>query len=419
MKRALHILVAAITMLVASCGPDETPEPLKEIAGAAEALRADLVAIRRDVHSHPEISGDEARTAALVAERLRAMNLEVRTAVGGHGVVGILRGAAPGPVVLYRADMDAMPQQEPPGLDYASTVPGVFHVCGHDLHVAVGIGVATILSRMRERLAGTVVFLFQPGEETLQGAAAMIAAGALDDPVPDVAYAIHAFPLPVGAVAHGARFAGSDSFTIEVTGALATPAVATELQTALAPIGTVTVPTTKQEITSLLTVLGTPEGPLQTSTFLMTMSKLEADRLTVRGSVKASADEMYVSIRATVEDAADSVLGPGTYDLTFRDAPFPSMVSDASVSAAAAPVLAELLGEERVVGLHATVPFASEDFALMLERVPGTMILVGIANHDRDILGLPHMPNFEADEEGIVVGTKAMAALIWRRLSQP
>jgi amidohydrolase len=412
--------VVALALGIASCRPSaDRDTTLEEIARAAEARRAQLIAVRRDIHAWPELSGEEIRTAGVVADRLRDAGLEVRTGVGGHGVVAILRGSRPGPVVAYRADMDAMPLQEPPGREHGSKVPGVFHVCGHDLHVAVGVGVADILAGMRDQLPGTVMFLFQPAEETLQGAAAMIEDGALGDPVPDVVYAIHAFPLPVGSVAHGAVFAGSDTFAIEVTGALATPEISKQLQATLASIATVTIPTTKSEINAVIAALSAVGGPLENSIFVMTNSTLEYERVVVRGSVKASHDAMYPAIRSRVVDIADGVVGEGGYTVTFRDAPFPSMVSHPQVSATAGPVLAEILGSERVMGLHATVPFASEDFALFLQRVPGAMVLVGVANHARGILGLPHMPNFDADEEGIVVGTKAMAAVLWRRLSEP
>jgi amidohydrolase len=141
-----------LVVLLAGCGA-RTPElPVAVIAEKTEALRPQLISLRRDIHSHPELSNAEARTAGKVEEHLRAAGLEVRTGVGGHGVVGVLRGRLPGPVVGYRADMDAMPGQEPPGREYGSKVPGVFHVCGHDLHTTIGIGVASVLDSLREQM---------------------------------------------------------------------------------------------------------------------------------------------------------------------------------------------------------------------------------------------------------------------------
>jgi len=140
------------------------------IQEAAEANREDLIEMRRDFHMHPELSGQEIRTSGIVAQRLRALGLEVRTDVGGHGVVGVLHASRPGPVVAYRADMDAVPSEIAGEQPYRSRVPGVKHVCGHDVHTTVALGVATVLSSMSGDLPGTVMFIFQPAEENINGA---------------------------------------------------------------------------------------------------------------------------------------------------------------------------------------------------------------------------------------------------------
>lgn len=160
--------------------------------------RAALVDMRRDLHRHPEVSGQEARTANVVADHLRGLGLTVRTGVGGHGVVGVLTGARPGPLVAYRADMDAVPSSAPDPVDFASVVPGVRHICGHDLHVTVGLGLATALSAMRAQLAGRVMFIFQPAEERATGAKAMLDAGVFADPLPRAIFGLHTAPMPVG-----------------------------------------------------------------------------------------------------------------------------------------------------------------------------------------------------------------------------
>jgi len=169
---------------------------VKEIAAEIEG---ELVALRRDIHRQPELAGEERRTAGLVADRLRAAGLEVSTGVGGHGVVAALDGMSGGPTVAYRADMDAV---GPNGLlnyasgkafdaEFTSQVQDVGHHCGHDIHTAIGVGVAETLSQMRDRLPGRVVFLFQPAEETLEGARAMIEEGVLDRYTPREIYALH------------------------------------------------------------------------------------------------------------------------------------------------------------------------------------------------------------------------------------
>jgi metal-dependent amidase/aminoacylase/carboxypeptidase family protein len=419
-----------MTMLLASCSsstpaPDEpTPAPDEptpaNIAERAESLRSELIELRREIHRHPELSGQEVQTAALVEARLRARGLEVRTNVGGHGVVGVLRGRHPGPVVVYRADMDAMPDQEPPGREYGSTVPGVFHVCGHDLHTAIGIGVANVLAGMQEQMRGTAVFLFQPAEETIEGATAMLRDGALDGLAPDVIYAMHSFPNSVGTVARGTAFAGFDQFTISLDTAHSTNEIVSKIKANLAPIGDAVPPTTADEMTTFVTELQMPSGPYEKAVFLRVSSSTIDDRIVIRGSVKASSDSAYPGIRDAVREAVAREIPADSYEVSFRDGgPFPSMHSDERVSAQAATALADVIGAPNVLAMRATVPFASEDFAYFLQRTPGAMFFLGVANHEKGILGFPHYPDFDVDEEALVVGTKAMSNVIWQRLSEP
>jgi hypothetical protein len=149
-----------------------------------EGAREELIAVRRDLHRHPEVSGQEERTASVVAARLQSLGLEIQTGVGGHGVVGILRGGRPGPVVAFRADMDAVYSGAPDPVPFASETPGVRHICGHDIHTTVALGIAEAMTAIRDELPGAVKFIFQPAEENVRGAGAMIADGVLEDPAP-------------------------------------------------------------------------------------------------------------------------------------------------------------------------------------------------------------------------------------------
>jgi amidohydrolase len=167
----------------------------------AEGLSEYLVQTRRDFHRHPELGFQETRTAGVVAQTLTDLGLEVRPGVGQTGVVGALKGEQEGPVVLLRFDMDALPVAEENETDYISTNPGVMHACGHDGHMAIGLAVARIMARRRGQMAGTLKFLFQPGEEGRGGALAVLADGALENPRPDVALAMHLWnEIPYGLV---------------------------------------------------------------------------------------------------------------------------------------------------------------------------------------------------------------------------
>ena len=186
-------IASALAGAEAAAG-QEADGRLAHMTTALEEAREDLIEVRRDIHRHPEASGQEERTAALVADRLRALGLEVETGVGGHGVVGVLRGGQPGPVVAYRADMDAVRDNSPDPVPFRSELPGVRHICGHDIHTTVALGVAVALSAVRDELPGTVKFVFQPAEENIQGAKAMIEDGVLEDPAPSAIFAVHTAP---------------------------------------------------------------------------------------------------------------------------------------------------------------------------------------------------------------------------------
>jgi len=181
----------------------------------------EMVRVRRDFHRHPELGFQETRTAAIVAEKLMALGLEVQQGVGQTGVVGLLEGERPGPTVLLRFDMDALPVTELSKLDYASQNPGVMHACGHDGHMAMGLALADMLVGHQKEMAGTLKFLFQPAEEGLGGALAVMADGVLEDPRPDVAFGMHLWtPSPTGTVrvVDGPCMASSSVFTLTVQG---------------------------------------------------------------------------------------------------------------------------------------------------------------------------------------------------------
>src|SRR6266850_674927 len=228
MRLAFLLIVAFNSSLVAQSSRLDA-----EIDRRAAQVEGKVVEWRRDIHAHPELSNREVRTAQVVAEHLRALGLEVRTGVAHNGVVGVLRGGRPGPVVALRADMDALPVTEEVDVPFASKVRtqyngqdvGVMHACGHDAHVAILMGVAEVLAGMRRDLPGTVKFIFQPAEEGVPsgedgGAEMMIAEGALDDPKPGAIFGLHVFPYPAGQIRYrpGGTMAAADGLRIVVHG---------------------------------------------------------------------------------------------------------------------------------------------------------------------------------------------------------
>ncbi|GIE75744.1 N-acyl-L-amino acid amidohydrolase [Actinoplanes philippinensis] len=371
----------------------------------ASRLDGALVALRRDLHAHPELSGQEQRTAAVVAARLRAAGLDVTTGVGGHGVVGVLTGTRPGRTVAYRADMDAVGPA-----DGAGGATGPSHLCGHDLHTTIGVGIAEVLTRLRERLSGRLVFLFQPAEESLAGAAAMIADGVLTATRPSEIHALHCGPFPVGrfATIAGIGMPGQDRGQITLTGADA-PARAQRLAESITRMSSVKRPADPVDLQQLLADLQTPGGPLARFVFV----QAQAAGTTVRVSSRCWPEERYREVRAEIRRRARA-LGPATVD--FPSAPFPAMHTPRREGQALERYLRRTLGTERVVPLHAAIPFNGEDFAHFLNRMPGTYTFLGVRAPGSGIeTGYPHLATFNPDEAAIGHGVRTMSTWLLTR----
>ncbi|GAA4667563.1 M20 metallopeptidase family protein [Streptomyces youssoufiensis] len=374
----------------------------------AEAARLEraLLALRRDLHRHPEPPGCERRTAGVVARELRAAGLAVTTGVGGHGVVGVLRGARPGRTVAYRADMDAVPPR-----DIVGGGPAPAHLCGHDLHTTISVGTARVLARLRHHLSGTVVFLFQPAEESLSGARAMIDAGVLDRTRVAEIHALHCGPFPVGRFATTAGFGlpGQDKGEVALAGPDA-PEAARRLAAELGALATVALPDGPADLERLVADAQTPAGPL--ARFVALQARVR--EATVGVSYRCWPQERYVEVRADVRRIAASYPGAA---VRFPDDPFPALVSPRAEGRALARHLRGAFGRSAVSTLHAAFPpFSGEDFALYLDRVPGTFTFLGVRAPGTPITaGYPHYPEFTPDERAIGLGVRAMTGWLARR----
>lgn len=366
---------------------------------AASQLDRSLIALRRDLHRHPETAGRERRTAQVVARRLRAAGLDVMTEVGGHGVVALLTGSRPGRTIAYRADMDAVP---PGGQVDGGTQ--VAHVCGHDIHTTVAVGVAEALARLRHRLSGSVLFIFQPAEEALTGAAAMLGTGVFDRVRPAEFHALHCGQFPVGtfAVAPGYGLPGQDEGTVTLTGADA-PERALRLAADINALGTVSPPDSSAKREQLVSDLQIPDGPLAQFVYM----RAQASGAEIRLSYRCWPEERYAAIREGVSRLAATA---GGATVSFPADPFPAMVCPEPEGEAMQRYLHRAVGPDRVVRLHAALPFNGEDFALFLGRAPGTYTLLGVRSPGSSIeSSSPHFGAFEPDERAIGYGVRVMA----------
>lgn len=369
-------------------------------------LERGLVALRRDIHQHPELPGQEQRTAGVVARELRAAGLEVTTGVGGNGVVGVLRGSRPGRTVAYRADMDAVPPQ-----DIVGGGPAAAHVCGHDIHTTVAVGVAQVLARLRRQLGGTVVFVFQPAEESLSGARAMIDAGVLERTRVEEIHALHCGPFPVGqfAVAPGFGLPGQDKAEVTLSGPDA-PDAARRMAAEIGALSTVTPPQTPADIERLIADAQTPDGPL--ARFVTVRARAQEAKVSV--SYRCWPQERYTEVRQDIRRLASSY---PEAEVSFPADPFPAMVCPERDARTLAHHLRHTRGRDAVTVLHAAFPpFSGEDFALYLDRVPGTFTFLGVRAPGAPITtAYPHYPDFAPDERAIGVGVRAMTGWLAER----
>lgn len=398
------VAISFIAILAASwSGPAaraQGPTLIQRIDRHLQSVRSDLVALRRDIHRHPELSGQERRTAATVAGRLSALGLEVRTGIGGHGVVGVLEGGRPGPVVAYRADMDAVHSNAPDPVPFASETPGVRHICGHDIHTTVALGIAEGLASIREQLPGTVVFIFQPAEENIQGAQAMIEAGALADPTPAAIFAVHSAPLEVGQIGsvEGLALPGLDRVSVTVRGAGTSEDAARAYARAIGAVST-----------------GTDVAPEDFVAVMVGRPRATPDRgdWMVTGMVRAGSADARARARREIERGLTAIRIDGvSFELDYQEQVLPDMVNDPDLVRSTLGAIRSAVGSENLLEINQVTPYFGEDFAFFQQRMPGAMYWLGVANAELGYVGMPHSPDFVADEDAIFVGAKAMAALL-------
>lgn len=385
-------------------------DPLKN---EAAALAADLIAWRRDLHGHPELGFEEHRTAAFVAERLGAIGLDrVETGVAKTGVVGVLRAPSPGrPAVLLRADMDALPIQEVEGRDYGSTVPGKMHACGHDGHVAMLLGAASLLAKRRAELSRDVVFCFQPAEEGQGGAQAMIRAGVLSGHGIGEAYGLHLWtPFAVGTVhvRSGPVMAAQDEFVARFIGRGghgATPHRCVDPILAAA-----------QGLVAMQSVVARSVDPLEPAVVSVgsfhggTAPNVIPDDARMHGTLRAFSEEVRAILRGRVREVLEGAAAAARCRLEFELRPgYPAVVNDVVAAARVREHAARVVGPGRVI--ESPPMTASEDFAYFLREVPGAFVFVGAGNESRGITAPHHAPGFDIDEASLPIGAELLARI--------
>jgi metal-dependent amidase/aminoacylase/carboxypeptidase family protein len=401
-SRQLRSATLAAVLLAAAPATALTQQQalLDRIDRHLESVRDSLIAVRRDIHRHPELSGEEERTAGVVALHLERLGFEVRTGVGGHGVVGFLHGGKPGPVVAFRADMDAVRSTAPDPVEFASEYPGVRHICGHDIHTTVGLGIAEAFSAIREQLPGTVVLVFQPAEENVRGAAAMIEDGVLENPAPQAIFAYHSSPLQVGQVGsvEGLALPGLDRFTAVFTGGKDPEGAAGVFRSGIVDLNTPDDAPPEEFVRVMPGRTGTNSD----------------GHWVVAGAVRAGSPAARMRVRAWMDGSMAGFQIAGTQGkLEYHEfAVVPDMVNDPELVRSTLETFRAVLGEENLLEINQVTPQFSEDFARYQQHIPGAMYWLGVANSELGYNGMPHSPGFAADEAAIGIGAGAMAAVL-------
>jgi len=373
---------------------------VSEVAG----LNDQLVAWRRDFHMHPELGFQEVRSASIIADHLRDWGYQVETKVAHTGVVALLKGSAPGPVVMLRFDMDALPITESNECEYVSLNRGVMHACGHDAHMAIGLGVARIISGYREELLGTLKIVFQPGEEGLNGAEVMVNEGVLENPRPDVFLAAHVWnDLPVGevAVASGPVMAAAERWSCTVQGKgghgalphqTVDPIVATaQMVLALQTIVSRNISPLEEAVVTVGTVQGGDAFNVIPATVQMT-GTVRTFSSKVRGVVLRRMQEIFDGLAA----ASGSSVQFQTQVLS------PALVNDRDVTAVVSDAASAVVGEDNVRRDVRTM--GSEDAAFFTREVPGCYFFLGSANPALGRIAPHHNARFDIDEAVLVTG---------------
>lgn len=424
---ALAALFLSPVARAADAPPVPAPVPAY-VKADVKALESRIIAWRRDIHQHPELGNREVRTAKLVADHLKKLGLEVQTGVAHTGVVAVLKGGKPGPVVALRADMDALPVTEQVDLPFASKVRttyngqdvGVMHACGHDGHVAILMGVAELLAKRRADLPGTVKFIFQPAEEGAPegeegGAQLMVKQGVLEtEPKPQAIFGLHlGSSYHAGTIAYrpGPAMAAADTFKIVVQGRQAHggrpwTGVDPLVTSAQILVGLQTIVSRNMEVIKepAVVTVGALNGGVR--------SNIIPDKAEMVGTIRTFDQgmraEVHERIRRVAENIAQSAGATATVTI---ETGYPVTDNDRDLTAWAAPVLAQVAGPGKLV--EGTKTTGAEDFSFFQQKIPGFFFWVGATPADVPLDKVPsnHSPLFKVDESSLAIGAEAMASL--------
>ena len=427
-KSLLNFFALFIIFHFTASGQEETKglSIHKSLQEYTDEIFQELVDIRRDLHRNPEISGREQRTSEKIAEFLESQGLEVKTHIGGYGVVGILNGSKEGKSIAWRADIDAMPSNIPDVVDFESENPGVRHICGHDVHTAIGMGIAKVLARHKEQIEGTVYFIFQPAEETYEGAKAMIDDRLYEVIDADEIYGIHISPFPVGTIATKSGHIYAHTNIVEVKYGNTNNEEAK-------------ISRTKDWIKSFQNIspeskfwnlenLGDAEAGIESPNTVFKDFFIVKEKF----NVEIKNDQLIITATLSTDNKSQLESFPVALEKKIKESEFSKdlvsvrysyekavVINDEDLTQSSINSIKDIYGEKSIIPVYGIVTGdRGDDFAFFQKSIPGVYFYLGGANYETGVISMPHAPDFKVDEESIRFGVKYFSSMIVERVNE-
>lgn len=391
-----------------------------QIQNCTNTIFDSLVSIRRDFHQNPETSGNEKETANKIVRYLTNLGIEVKTNIGGYGVIGILNGTKPGKTVIWRADIDAFATDFPDVVDYKSKIQGIRHICGHDVHTTIGLGIAKVMNTLKNQLCGTIIFLFQPAEESFKGAKNVLSNSEFKKIKADAVFGIHLAPMPTGliAVKEKEMYWKGKTLRLELKNNTETDTMIKECVEKIRSLSTITEDSKYYDMVTL----GDPELGLGSPNSIYANYYAMSKNLSITKSKNSTV--ITVQFESSSIENHENALLKLTNELKnskWKDLvlsvsfinDLPTVYNNPHITQKSVEVIKKVYGEQNVVPVFGINPYNNDDFALLQEQIAGVYFFLGASDFSKGIISSPHSPNFAVDENAIKFGVNYFSSMLF------
>jgi len=422
MKLKIHLILLLLFGILIGCKSSDEKTIHQEIEKKTNEIFDSLVKIRRNFHEHPELAGNEKRTSKIIAEYLSNLGLEVKTGVAGYGVVGILKGGKEGKNIAWRADMDALPNDFLDEVSYKSKIEGIQHGCGHDVHMAIGLGIAEVLAQNKDSINGTIYFIFQPEEETFVGAKNIVNSNIFSKMNLDEIYSLHVTALPVGQIMVKPNELYAYQKRIQIT--FNNEFSKEDAETLYAKIRSKTLRkkggANPWEIPKAFdSIIGLTNPNTVFKDYLFMEENFVIEEENNNHLLKAYLYETNKENLSKILPKIEQIISNSEYKDKFISTSYiqenPTVLNDERLTNKAINTLTEIYGSNSVVMNYGQIPYFNDDFFYFQQKTPGVYFFLGGSNLEKGISAMNHAPNFRVDEECIKIGVKSFSSLILER----